>query len=384
MGYYYTNSSVTYTNAANFNPTNLFLTRLDPTVDFVWGGTNPPPNLSNGLYTVRWTGQVQPQYSETYSFDVRSDDGCRLWVSDQLLINKWQAQSVTDVDQHHHLAGGHALRLQTGIPATGRLGPGASILVQPQPARTGHSQHLFVSDEQFWHRQLQCAGGHHERLERGGVPWPAVQLHGHRGATRRLGFTASGLPPGLAFNSTNGLISGIADAGGQFSGHCSRPAMPSVWALQCVNLQVIEHRQFGRAGSLDECSRHQYRRYSDRHAGQFDEYARHAGRHRQLRRAITVNASAVISPRRSPAIIISGWPAAIRRSCGFPTTASQVNQLLPRLGHCRRTIPPRRAKRDLVAPMESCRPTSNRGWLALVAGQQYYIEILHKAGAGAH
>ena len=63
MGYYFTNSSTTYTNAANFNPTNRFLTRLDPMVDFTWGGTNAGPNLSNGLYSVRWTGQLLPQYS---------------------------------------------------------------------------------------------------------------------------------------------------------------------------------------------------------------------------------------------------------------------------------------------------------------------------------
>ena len=40
LGQYYTNSSTTYTNSKNFNPTNLFLTRLDPAVDFNWGPTN--------------------------------------------------------------------------------------------------------------------------------------------------------------------------------------------------------------------------------------------------------------------------------------------------------------------------------------------------------
>ncbi len=109
MGHYYTNSSTTYTNAANFNPTNLFLTRLDPVIDFIWGPTNPPPNLSNGLYSVRWTGQVQPQYSETYFFDVRSDDGCKLWVGDQLVINNWKSQGRDGCGQQHHVAGWHAL-----------------------------------------------------------------------------------------------------------------------------------------------------------------------------------------------------------------------------------------------------------------------------------
>src|SRR5262249_7405614 len=114
MGYYFTNSSTTYSNVANFNPTNLFFTRLDPTVDFVWGGTNPPPNLSNGLYSVRWVGQVQPQYSEPYYFDVRSDDGCRLWVGDQLVINNWRSQGVADVVSNIVLQGGthYNLRLE--------------------------------------------------------------------------------------------------------------------------------------------------------------------------------------------------------------------------------------------------------------------------------
>ncbi len=96
MGYYYTNSSATYTNAANFNPANLITNRIDPVVDFVWGPTNTP-NLSNGLYSVRWVGQVQPQYSETYFFDVNSDDGCKLWVNDQLIINNWVKQNAVDM-----------------------------------------------------------------------------------------------------------------------------------------------------------------------------------------------------------------------------------------------------------------------------------------------
>jgi hypothetical protein len=48
LGQYYTNSSTTYTNSKNFNPTNLFLTRIDPVIDFIWtNGTSP--NLSNGF-----------------------------------------------------------------------------------------------------------------------------------------------------------------------------------------------------------------------------------------------------------------------------------------------------------------------------------------------
>jgi len=78
-GFYYTNSSTTYSSTTNFNPANLITNQIDPVIDFVWVGTNFSPNLSNGLYSVRWVGQVQPQYSETYYFDVLSDDGVKLW-----------------------------------------------------------------------------------------------------------------------------------------------------------------------------------------------------------------------------------------------------------------------------------------------------------------
>src|ERR1700690_2673306 len=104
-GYYFTNASLTYASTNTFNPNNLFQTQIDPGIDFTWtNGTSP--NLSNGLYTVRWTGQVQPQYSETYVFDTVSDDGVKLWVNDQLLIDKWQSQSGTEWTNAIALQGG--------------------------------------------------------------------------------------------------------------------------------------------------------------------------------------------------------------------------------------------------------------------------------------
>ena len=93
-GNYYTNASTTYTNLVNFNPTNLFLTTNDLLIDFTWGPATTP-NLSNGFYTVRWTGQVEPQYSETYFFETRTDDGVKLWVNEQLLIDRWQNTGTT-------------------------------------------------------------------------------------------------------------------------------------------------------------------------------------------------------------------------------------------------------------------------------------------------
>ena len=100
------------------------------------------PNLSNGYYTVRWTGQVQPQFSETYFFDVSSDDGCRLWVNDQLLIDKWRAQGVTDWTNAIALQAGTRYDMRLDYLQDGGCGAGASVLVQPEPAEGNHSQLL--------------------------------------------------------------------------------------------------------------------------------------------------------------------------------------------------------------------------------------------------
>ncbi|MDQ3250067.1 MAG: PA14 domain-containing protein [Chloroflexota bacterium] len=45
---------------------------------------------------MRWTGQIQPRFGETYTFITRSDDGVRLWVNNQLTINNWTDHAPTE------------------------------------------------------------------------------------------------------------------------------------------------------------------------------------------------------------------------------------------------------------------------------------------------
>ncbi|NJR70548.1 MAG: hypothetical protein HC771_19370 [Synechococcales cyanobacterium CRU_2_2] len=71
------------------------LTRTDSTVNFDWKGGTPSTRIGADTFSVRWSGQVQPLYSETYTFQTTSDDGVRLWVNDQLIINKFVNQGTT-------------------------------------------------------------------------------------------------------------------------------------------------------------------------------------------------------------------------------------------------------------------------------------------------
>jgi hypothetical protein len=70
--------------------------RIDPTVDYDWGSGSPDPSISSDHFTVRWTGAVQPQFNEPYTFYTTTDDGVRLWVNGQLIIDEWVDQSATE------------------------------------------------------------------------------------------------------------------------------------------------------------------------------------------------------------------------------------------------------------------------------------------------
>lgn len=71
------------------------VSRVDPQVAFDWGFGAPAAGIGVDRFSVRWTGQVQPKFSETYIFSTTTDDGARLWVDGRLLIDRWQLQAPT-------------------------------------------------------------------------------------------------------------------------------------------------------------------------------------------------------------------------------------------------------------------------------------------------
>jgi fibronectin type 3 domain-containing protein len=56
------------------------LTRVDPQINFDWGNGSPGAPIGVNNFSVRWTGRIQAQYSELYTFYTESDDGVRLYV----------------------------------------------------------------------------------------------------------------------------------------------------------------------------------------------------------------------------------------------------------------------------------------------------------------
>jgi len=71
------------------------VTEVDPTVNFDWNG-NPPVTGVPGLeWSGTWTGEVQATGTTNYTFYTNSDDGVRLFVNGNEIINDWSDHGST-------------------------------------------------------------------------------------------------------------------------------------------------------------------------------------------------------------------------------------------------------------------------------------------------
>ena len=89
LGQYYPGINI---NFATATPT---LTRVDPTINFNWSTTGPVAALGNTNYSVRWTGEIQAQFSQAYTFYTTSDDGIRVIIGGQTVINDYADHAAT-------------------------------------------------------------------------------------------------------------------------------------------------------------------------------------------------------------------------------------------------------------------------------------------------
>ncbi len=83
-----------YYTGMNFD--RLVLTRTDPQIDFPWGGNAPDDAVGGSNFSVRWTGDVSAQFTQTYDFYTVTDDGIRLWVNGVLVIDNWTQHGDTE------------------------------------------------------------------------------------------------------------------------------------------------------------------------------------------------------------------------------------------------------------------------------------------------
>jgi hypothetical protein len=77
-----------------FNNENLtgapVLTRIDDLINFYWNpGPDPPPGINEDYFSVRWTGELEAPFSDSFTFITGTDDGARLYLDGKRIINDW-------------------------------------------------------------------------------------------------------------------------------------------------------------------------------------------------------------------------------------------------------------------------------------------------------
>ena len=81
------------------------LIRNDAAIDFNWGQGAPAPGLPADNFSVRWL-RKQDFDTATYRFYLTVDDGARVWVDGQIVLDEWHDGSVREVYADYPLTRG--------------------------------------------------------------------------------------------------------------------------------------------------------------------------------------------------------------------------------------------------------------------------------------
>lgn len=87
VGEYFNNTDLTVPSAA---------TRIDAVINFAYDGVIAPVGgVAADRFSVRWSGEVEAPITGAVTFSVVSDDGVRLWINNQQVIDNWTFHAPT-------------------------------------------------------------------------------------------------------------------------------------------------------------------------------------------------------------------------------------------------------------------------------------------------
>jgi hypothetical protein len=72
------------------------LSRIDAKIDFnLTGTTSPGAPIPGDGWSARWTADLEVPVADTFQFSINCQDGTRMWIDGQLIIDKWVTPTVT-------------------------------------------------------------------------------------------------------------------------------------------------------------------------------------------------------------------------------------------------------------------------------------------------
>ncbi|MEH6679173.1 MAG: glycoside hydrolase family 3 N-terminal domain-containing protein [Sediminicola sp.] len=98
-----------------FNNKNLegspVLTRIDPQLEFDWPWS-PGDGVNDDQFSIRWTGVLKATESFDGWLGLSSDDGVRMWVDDQLVIDNWSKGATAIVTAPMQIIAGKEYKIR--------------------------------------------------------------------------------------------------------------------------------------------------------------------------------------------------------------------------------------------------------------------------------
>ena len=87
------------------------LTRIDKELEFDWPWS-PGDGVPDDQFSIRWTGSLKPTTSFEGWLGLSSDDGVRMWVNDQLVIDNWTKGATSIVTYPMKIEAGKTYNLR--------------------------------------------------------------------------------------------------------------------------------------------------------------------------------------------------------------------------------------------------------------------------------
>ena len=69
--------------------------KIDPVIDFDWDWDKPADDFSFNDYQVTWSGKLKAPSTGEYTLGIQADDGARLYINGELLIDDWKSHSFS-------------------------------------------------------------------------------------------------------------------------------------------------------------------------------------------------------------------------------------------------------------------------------------------------
>lgn len=88
-------------------------TRFDPEVNYVWGEGAPGPWVNVDGFSARYTNILHVGFPWFYNFSIVTDDGVRVYIGNQMILNEWRNQPETEYKFRRFLwRGDHELTIE--------------------------------------------------------------------------------------------------------------------------------------------------------------------------------------------------------------------------------------------------------------------------------